>query len=115
MMIAAPAMVAGFGTSPTTGMPNITAQTIIEYWWGTTTLAGASFSERLTQTSAVTEMQPAAANSARLPALGVTQPNGDISAPSTNVPTNCDVAITMSGVARTERVINSNRENARLP
>src|ERR1700749_801508 len=111
MMIAAPAMVAGFGTSPTTGMPNITAQTIIEYWWGTTTLAGASFSERLTQNSALTEMQPAAANSARLAAPGVTQPNGDISAPSRKVPTNCELAITMSGVARSERVISISIEN----
>ena len=33
----------------------------------TTTLAGASFSERLTHNSALTEMQPAAANRPRLP------------------------------------------------
>src|SRR5215813_3944832 len=104
MMIAAPIMVAGCGTSPNTVMPKITAQMIIEYWYGTTTLAGASLSERLTQTSALTEMQPATANSARLPAPGATQPNGDISAPSTKVPTNCELAITMSDVARRLRV-----------
>ena len=40
MMIAAPTMVAGCGTSPNTVMPNMTAQMIIEYWYGTTTLAG---------------------------------------------------------------------------
>src|SRR5580692_1624513 len=60
-------------------------------------------------------MQPAAANIARLPALGVTQPNGDINAPKRNVPTNCELAITMSGVARSERVISIRTENDRLP
>src|SRR5215467_3867015 len=105
MMIAAPAIVAGCGTSPNTVMPNITAQTIIEYWYGTTTLAGASFSERLTQSSAATEMMPAVKNSTRLPADGVTQPNGDSTRPRMNVPPNCVVASTISGVARSERVI----------
>src|SRR6476646_6540375 len=103
MMIAAPASVAACGTSPNTIRPNSTAQMIMEYWYGTTTLAAASFSERLTQSSALTEMRPAIANSARLDSDGVTQPNGDIAAPSTNVPENCSDAITMSGVDRSER------------
>src|SRR3982074_3595291 len=115
MMMAAPAIVAIDGTSPNTPPPNITAQTIIEYWYGTTTLAGASFSERLTHNSALTEMQPAAANRPRLPRLGVTQPNGDISAPSAKVPANCDDASTISGVARNERVISISTANDRLP
>src|SRR3977135_4666768 len=88
---------------------------IIEYWYGTTTLAGASFSERLTHNSALTEMHPAAANRPRLPMPGVTQPKGDISAPSANVPANCDDASTISGVARSERVISINSANDRLP
>src|SRR5229473_856594 len=88
---------------------------IIEYWYGTTTLAGASFSERLTHNSAATEMHPAAANRPRLLTLGATQPNGDISAPSVNVPVNCDDASTISGVARNERVISINTANDRLP
>ena len=87
----------------------------MEYWYGTTTLAGASFNERLTHKSAATEMQPAAANRPRLPGLGVTQPIGDSSAPSTKVPTNCDDASTMSGVARSERVISISTANDRLP
>ena len=60
-------------------------------------------------------MRPATANSARLPRLGVTQPNGDISAPSVKVPKNCDDAITMSEVARNSRVINISIEKHRLP
>src|SRR5215470_8139032 len=60
-------------------------------------------------------MQPATANSARLDKLGVTQPNGDIAAPSRNVPANCVEAITMSGVARSERVISIKTEKHRLP
>src|SRR6266568_9189936 len=78
-------------------------------------LAGASFSERLTHNSAATEMHPAAANRPRLPMLGVTQPNGDISAPSVNVPANCDDANTISGVLRNERVISISTANDRLP
>jgi hypothetical protein len=62
---------------------------IIEYWYGTTTEAGASFSERLTHISALTEIAPASANSPRLRRSGVTQPNGDSSAPSAKVPMNC--------------------------
>src|SRR5581483_8801230 len=103
MMMAAPATVAVDGTSPNTTRPKITAQMIMEYWYGTTTLAGASFSERLTE------------NSARLERDGVTQPNGDIAAPSRNEPANCDDAITMSGVDRSERVISINPEKLRLP
>jgi hypothetical protein len=60
-------------------------------------------------------MQPAAANIARLPMPGVTQPNGAITAPSRSVPTNCEVAITMSEVARSIRVIRSSTEKHRLP
>src|SRR5260370_42470021 len=88
---------------------------IIEYRNGPTTLAGASFSERLTHNSAATEMHPAAANRTRLTRPGVTQPNGDNSAPSRNVPANCDDASTISGVARRERVISINTANDRLP
>src|SRR3954469_14170775 len=115
MMIAPPAIVGAEGTSPNTRYPNITAHTIIEYWYGTTTLAGASFSERLTHNSAATEMHPAAANRPRLPMLGATQPNGDITAPNVNVPANCDEASTISGVLRNERVISINSANDTLP
>src|SRR5262249_47411590 len=80
-----------------------------------TMLAGASIRARLTQSSALTEMQPAAANSARWLAFGVTQPNGAMMAPNTRVPTNWEVAKTMSGVARSNRVININTEKQRLP
>ncbi len=45
----------------------------------------------------------------------MTQPNGDISAPSANVPMNCDEASTISGVARSERVISISIANDRLP
>src|SRR6201746_2373329 len=65
--------------------------------------------------SAPTEMHPAAANRPRLPRPGVTQPNGDISAPKAKVPTNCEDASTISGVARSEGVININSANDRLP
>ena len=77
MMMAAPTIVAQDGTSPNTTKPKITAQTIIEYWYGTTTLAGASFSDLFTQSSAATEMMPAAKNSTRLPADGVTHARGN--------------------------------------
>ena len=50
--------------------------------------------------SATTDVTPAAANRARLPKVGVTQPIGDISAPSKNVPPNCEVVSTISGVDR---------------
>ena len=65
--------------------------------------------------SATTEIIPAAANRPRLPRVGVTQPIGDISAPSRNVPPNCDVVSTISGVARSERVISIRNANDRLP
>src|ERR1700752_904473 len=84
---------------------------MIEYWYGTTTEAGASFSERLTHISALTEIAPASANRPRLPRFGVTQPNGAISAPSVKVPTNCVDASTISGVARSERVISIRKAN----
>src|ERR1700712_5369638 len=60
-------------------------------------------------------MQPAVANSARLSGVGVTQPIGDNSAPSRNVPANCDDASTISGVARSERVISISRAKEILP
>src|SRR4030081_353540 len=60
-------------------------------------------------------MQPAVANRPRLPRLGVTQPNGDISAPSAKEPANCDDPSTISGVARNERVISISTANDRLP
>src|SRR5271154_7227728 len=60
-------------------------------------------------------MQPAAANSTRLPALGATQPSGERTAPNTKVPANCVDAITISGVARKLRVISINTANDRLP
>src|SRR6476620_6137747 len=115
MMITAPTIVAIDGTSPNTTKPKITAQTIIEYWYGTTTLAGASFSDRLTQNSAVTEMHPASAKNTRLPGVGGTQWNADSTAPSENVPMNCEDAITMSGVLRRLRVISIRVANDRLP
>src|SRR3954467_2694655 len=65
--------------------------------------------------SETTDVTPAGANRARLPRVGVTQPIGDISAPSRNVPQNCDDASTISGVARSERVISISSENDRLP
>src|SRR5437660_9439827 len=67
------------------------------------------------QSSAAIDVTPATANRARLPIVGVTQPIGDISAPSRNVPPNCDDASTISGVARSERVISINNANDRLP
>src|SRR3982074_1841504 len=88
---------------------------IIEYWYGTTTLAGASFSERLTHNSAATEMHPAAANRPRLIKPGVIQPNPAPSAQSGNVPANCEAASTIPAVARSERVISINTANDRLP
>src|ERR1700753_1249134 len=88
---------------------------IIEYWYGTTTLAGASLSERLTHNSALIEMHPAVANRQRLLKSGVTQPIGASSAPNRKVPANCDAASTMSGVARSERVISINSANDVLP
>ena len=45
----------------------------------------------------------------------MTQPNGDISAPSANVPMNCVDASTISGVARSERVISIRNANEMLP
>src|SRR3979409_602452 len=60
-------------------------------------------------------MHPAAENRPRLLKLGVPQPKGDISAPSANVPANCDDASTISGVARNERVISISTANDRLP
>src|SRR5262245_6423021 len=60
-------------------------------------------------------MQPATANSARLPAPGVTQPNGDISAPSTKVPTNCELDITRPDAPTSLRVNTISSENDRLP
>src|ERR1700716_3095738 len=67
------------------------------------------------QISAPTETIPAAANRPRLPMVGVTQPIGDSNAPSRNVPPNCDDASTMSGVARSERVISIRNANDILP
>src|ERR1700760_2680276 len=88
---------------------------IIEYWYGTTTLAAASFRERLTHNSALTEMQPAVANRQRLLKSGVTHPIGASSAPNRKVPANCEDASTISGVARNERVISISSANDVLP
>src|SRR5437667_6336833 len=65
--------------------------------------------------SATTDVTPAAANRAILPKVGVTQPIGDISAQSKNVPPNCEVVSTISGVDRSERVISISNANDRLP
>src|SRR6516162_4294381 len=47
--------------------------------------------------------------------LGVTQPNGAIIAPRSDVPANCELAMTISGVARSRRVVISSMEKHRLP
>ena len=65
--------------------------------------------------SATTDVMPAIANQPRLPSVGVTQPIGDISAPSRNVPPNCVVVSTISGVDRSERVISIRKAKDRLP
>src|ERR1700744_3723293 len=78
-------------------------------------LAGASLSERLTHNNAPTEIAPDAKNRPRLPHVGVTQPSGAVARPNNNVPANCAEASTMSGVARSERVIIIKTEKARLP
>ena len=72
-------------------------------------------SDRLTQSSAATDVKPASANSTRLPAVGGTQSSAESPAPSRNVPPNCVAAITMSGVARSERVTSISTANERLP
>src|SRR4051794_40788839 len=115
MMIAAPTIVASDGTSPNTTQPNITAHTIIAYWYGTTTLAGASFSERLVHNSATIEMHPASTNKPRSGRSGIRHANGASTRPTLNVPANCVAASTMSGVARSERVTIINSVNEKLP
>ncbi len=45
----------------------------------------------------------------------MTQPIGESSAPSRKVPANCADASTISGVARSERVISISTANDRLP
>src|SRR3954447_8257725 len=115
MMIAPPAIVGAEGTSPNTRYPNITAHTIIAYWYGTTTLAGASFSERLVQSSATIEMHPASTNRPRSGSPGARHANGASTRPTLNVPVNCVAASTISGVARSERVTIISTAKEKLP
>src|SRR5581483_11911963 len=82
---------------------------------GTTRLAGASLSERLTHNSAHTEIAPAAKKRPRLLHVGVTQPIGAIKRPNSRPLTNCAEASTISGVARNSRVVRSEQEKERLP
>ena len=77
-------------------------------------LAGASLSERLTQSEAKTARPPASMKKPKSRRSGVSHPNG-MTIPNTTVPTNCIDANMTSGVPRRERVTTIRNANATLP
>src|SRR5215207_467511 len=85
------------------------------YWYGTTTLAGASLSERLTHTSAPIATTPSSASNGKSCADGVTQPNGASTAPTTSVVAICVETSARSAVPRNTRVVTSSTAYIRLP
>jgi hypothetical protein len=78
-------------------------------------LAGASLSERLTQSEAKTARPPASMKKPKSRRFGVSHPNGTMTIPNTTVPTNCIDANMTSGVPRRERVTTIRNANATLP
>ena len=115
MMIAAPTMVAGCGTSPNTMIAEHHGPDDHRILIGHDDARGRKL-QRAVNAEKRGDRDAAGCGEQRETAtLGVTQPNGDISAPSAKVPTNCVVAITISGVARRLRVISIRNENDRLP
>ena len=88
---------------------------MVVYWYGTTVEAGASLSERLTQTCATIATMPSSARSTRSRIDDVTQATGDSTAPSTSAATVCDTTSTVSLVPRKVRVAIIDNENVKLP
>src|SRR5437588_347964 len=85
------------------------------YWNGATTLAGASFSDRLTQASASIASTPNSVKRTRSRGDGVTHPNGAASAPNTNVPPIWPATSTVSVVSRNARVTIIRKAKSTLP
>src|SRR5215470_9574609 len=88
---------------------------IMVYWYGTTTLAGASVSERLTHASATTDSTPNSTSSTKSRSEGAVQPNGAAMAPNTSVDTSCPDMSTICAVFRSMRVVTSKTAKNRLP
>src|SRR5581483_4398751 len=89
---------------------------IIEYWYGATMLAGASFSDRLTLNNAITVMQPPSTISAACHNDSGDQPSvGTKAKPKQNEPEICVAPSTMSGVPRNNRVTTIRIANEKLP
>src|ERR1051325_3807681 len=88
---------------------------MVVYWYGTTVLAGASLSERLTQTWAVIDTTPSSAKRPMSRGDGVTQASGAQTAPNSSAATVCVVTSTVSPVPRSTRVESIESENVKLP
>src|SRR3954453_10730588 len=114
-MIADPASVKASGTSPNTSQPSATAHTIMVYWYGTTMLAAASLSERLTQANAAAATTPSSIISAKSPALGPTQPSGATTPLTTTMAPKVPLTITTSEVPRSMRVMIRKIAKKKLP
>src|ERR1700720_3496529 len=104
MMIAAPQSVKASGTSLNTRKPSTIAQRMIVYCYGTTTLAAASLSERLTQASAQIENTPNSDIKAKSRSDGLTQAMGATAPPNSKVPSSCPATSTVFDVSRNCRV-----------
>src|SRR5688500_18517241 len=88
---------------------------MVVYWYGTTVLAGASFSERLTQTCASSATMPRSASRTMSRGGGAIQFSGASAAPKTSAATVCVVTSTVSLEPRSERVEIIDSENVKLP
>src|SRR5262245_39035931 len=88
---------------------------MVVYWYGTTTLAGASLSERLTQTCATIDTMPSSTSSSASRSGGVTQPIGASAAPNSSAAAVCVVTRTVSVVPRRLRVAIIDSEKVNEP
>src|ERR1044071_1432450 len=88
---------------------------MVVYWYGTTMLAGASLSERLTQTCATIATMPSSASSSASRGGGVTQPIGASTAPKIIAAAVWAVTSTMSVVPRRLRVAIIDSEKVNEP
>src|SRR4029079_15066012 len=88
---------------------------MVVYWYGTTMLAGASLSERLTQACAIIATLPSSANSSASRGGGVTQPIGASATPNTSAAAVCVVTSTVSVVPRRLRVATMSSEKVNEP
>src|SRR5690242_15145230 len=115
MMITAPASTWTRGSSPKISNPSTTPHTIVVYWYGTTTEAGARLSDMLREGSPPIASTPNSTIRAKSPGGGVTQPNGAAMRPNTAVVATWLDTSTSFAVLRRTGVMTGDIAESRLP